>query len=180
VWRTGLVLALFSLLAASCGGDDASPPPRPVQLELLAPGDPATVDSARVQVRGRVTPAAAEVQVMGRPVDVTGGIFATQVDLEEGANVIDVAASSAGRRPATTAVRVVREVPVEIPALEGEDADDAIRELEGLGLKVARKKGGGLLDDLLPGGPGVCSLDPAPGTEVRRGTTVTVETAKTC
>jgi hypothetical protein len=120
------------------------------------------------------------VHVLGRRVDVTGGTFATEVDLDEGANLIDVAASAAGRRATSTAVRVVREVPVEIPDLEGEDARSAIEELRALRLVVQTRDGGGLLDDLLGGDEAVCSISPEPGTEVRPGATVTVETARSC
>jgi hypothetical protein len=127
-----------------------------------------------------VTPAASDVQVLGRRVDVSGGRFATEVALEEGANLVDVAASAAGRRPASTAVRIVRVTPVEIPELEGESASDAVERLEDLGLEVETRRGGGILDDLLPGGLDVCRLDPPAGTEVRPGSTVTVEAARSC
>jgi hypothetical protein len=178
--RTGLLL-LFALgAAAGCGDDTPAPPPRPVQLEVLSPSDGGTVQSARVQVRGRVTPSGAEVRVLGRGVDVSGGTFATAVALEEGANLVDVAAAAPGRRPASTAIRVLRVTPVRIPDVEGEDAEDAVGQLEDLRLEVETRRGGGLLDDLLPGGLGVCSLDPPAGTEVRPGSTVTVEVARSC
>lgn len=151
-----------------------------MELVVVAPADGSTTDGEQVQVRGRVTPAAAEVHVLGRRVDVTGGTFVTEVDLDEGANLIDVAASAAGRRATSTAVRVVREVPVEIPDLEGEDARSAIEELRALRLVVQTRDGGGLLDDLLGGDEAVCSISPEPGTEVRPGATVTVETARSC
>jgi hypothetical protein len=180
VVRRSLVF-VCALAVAGCGGDDEpSPAPRPVQLVVSAPADGGTVEAERVEVRGRVTPAASDVQVLGRRVDVSGGSFVTEVPLEEGANLVDVAASSAGRRPASTAVRVVRIRPVEIPDLVGEDVEEAIEQLEDLRLEVETRRGGGILDDLLPGGLGVCSLDPEPGTEVRPGTTVTVEAARSC
>jgi hypothetical protein len=174
-------LLLFGVvLVAGCGDDAPSPPPPRVQLEVLAPADGRTVEDDSVEVRGRVTPAASEVQVRGQAVDVSGGTFVTQVALDEGANLIDVSASAARRRPTSTAVRVVRVSPVEIPDLVGEDAEEAIEQLEDLRLEVETRRGGGLLDDLLPGGLNVCAIDPAPGTEVRRGSTITVEVARSC
>jgi beta-lactam-binding protein with PASTA domain len=179
MWRPALIVVAVAV--AGCGGDDPpSPPPRPVQLEVVAPADGRTVESGHIEVRGRVVPAEADVQVLGRRVDVTGGRFATEVELEEGANLVDVAASAGRRRPASTAVRVVRVTPVEIPELEGEDAEEAIEQLEDLRLEVEIRRGGGLLDDLLPGDRSVCALDPPAGTEVRPGSTVTVEVARSC
>ena len=176
------LIAVLCLAPAGCGGEDEppAPPPRGVLLTLSAPSDAATVSDERVEVRGRVVPSAAQVRVLGRRVEVRDGRFAAEVELDEGANVIDVAASASGRRPASTAVRVVREVPVEIPDLEGADADEAVAELRALRLEVRTTEGGGLLDDLLPGEEGVCALDPEAGTKVRPGTTVTVEVAKGC
>jgi hypothetical protein len=178
--RRPILLILLVAVAGCGGGDRTSQPPPAVRLTLLGPADATTVEAGEVTVRGRVAPKTAEVRVRGERVDVTGGEFSTTVALDEGANLVDVSASASGRRPATTALRVVREVPVEIPALEGEPADEAIERLEQLGLEVERRRGGGLLDDLLPGDPEVCSLEPAPGTRVKRGTTVTVEVARTC
>jgi hypothetical protein len=177
--RLGLLLVV--LLTGGCGGGDTpAPAPRAVQLVVLAPSDGGTVEGERVEVRGRVTPAASVVQVLGRTVDVDGGTFATEVALDEGANVIDIAASAPGRRPSSTAVRVLRVSPVEVPDLVGENAEDAVEQLEELRLEVETRRGGGLLDDLLPGGLDVCALDPAPGTEVRQGATVTIEVARSC
>ena len=175
-----------ALLAAAvalggCGGDD--PPARalaPVRLELVAPADASTIDADAVEVRGRVTPASAEVRVLGDPVDVVGGAFSRTVPLEEGANLVDVTAGARGRRPASTALRVVREVPVEVPDLAGEAPEAAVERLEALGLVARQREGGGILDDLLPSDPGVCGTDPGPGTSVRPGTTVEVEVARAC
>ena len=180
--RRPVLIAVCVLVAASgCGGEDEPAAPlRGIQLELTAPADAATVSDERVAVRGRVTPVRSEVFVAGRPVRVEGGTFAAEVELDEGANIVDVAASHAGRRAASTAVRVVREVPVEVPDLEGEEADPAIRTLEALGLEVERTDGGGLLDDLRGGEDAVCETDPPPGTEVRPGSTVEVVVARAC
>ena len=52
--------------------------------------------------------------------------------------------------------------------------------LADVGLVPEVTERGGLLDELLPGEPAVCEQDPEPGTEVRRGTTVRVEVARSC
>ena len=179
MWRPAL-LSVCVLALAGCGDEPPSPPPPAVELTIVAPEDPATVDAASVDLRGRVVPARSEVYVRGSRVEVVAGSFTASVPLEEGANVVDVAASATGRRPASTAVRVVREVPVEIPAVEGEPADESIAALERLGLRVERSEGGGILDDLLPGDPEICRLDPPAGARVKRGSTVSVITARSC
>src|SRR5215207_4465072 len=103
------VLAL-AVLAAACGEEPRPPRAEPqVQLTLAAPGDAGTTRDEAVEVSGSVKPARASVTVLGREVDVDGGRFATKVALEPGANLIDVAASAAGRRPDFAALRVVRE-----------------------------------------------------------------------
>lgn len=174
-------LVLLVALAAGCGGGDrAAAPVRAVQLDVLSPADAATVEDGDVVVRGRVRPSASSVRVLGREVEVAGGTFSAPVDLEEGANLVDVAASAPGRRPASTAVRIVREVPVEVPELDGAEPQEAREALEGLGLQPRLARGGGLLDSLLPGEIGVCSTDPEAGSRVRPGTPVAVEVAKVC
>jgi PASTA domain/Glucodextranase, domain B len=180
--RRLLLLPLVLACALSgCGGDDRPAAPlRAVQLSLSNPADAGTVEGDAVEVTGRVVPSASTVQVLGRDVDVSAGSFTTEVALEEGANLIDVTASAPGRRPVSTALRVVREVPVEIPDLRGDDPEEAVQTLEGLGLEAETRRGGGLLDDLLPGEIAVCATDPEDGTRVRPGTTVTLEVAKVC
>ena len=182
--RPSALVALLlpcALVCVACGGDQApSAPARAVRLELTAPADAAVVDGDAVTVRGRVSPASSTVQVMGEDVDAGQGTFAVRIELEPGANIVDVAASAPGRRPVTTAVRVVRRMPVEIPDLRGEAVDGATERLQALGLRVDTKEGGGLLDRLLPGEPRVCRSDPGAGERVRPGTTVTIEVGKGC
>jgi hypothetical protein len=177
-----LASAGLGLGLAACGEEEpAAPKVLPaVQLDVTGPDDAATVDGDAVQVSGTVSPPGAVVTVLGRDVSVSGGAFSTEVALEEGANLIDVAAVAAGRRPATTAVRVVREVPVTVPDVEGDDLESASERLEALGLRVETEKGGGLFDDLLPGDPGVCQTDPGEGERVAPGSTVRVQVAKSC
>jgi len=89
-------------------------------------------------------------------------------------------ATARGRGPALTALRVRREVPVAVPDLGGLAVAAVEEKLGAAGLGVDVERGGGLLEELLPGEPAVCEQDPGPGTKVRRGTTVHVVVAKSC
>jgi hypothetical protein len=169
--RPLIVFACLAAVAAGCGGDDgerAQRAPLPVVLKVT------------VEVRGTVEPARAEVLVLGQEAAVSGGTFTAEVPLAPGANVIDVMATARGRGPAMTAVRVTRELPVEVPDLGGLDLAEAQEQAAAAGLELEVTEGGGLFDDLLPGEPAVCDQDPSPGEEVRRGTTVQVEVRRAC
>jgi len=181
-----LVLACLCAAAATgCGGGNeprrAQRPSPPVDLRVNEPADMATVRSETVEVKGMVRPAGASVLVVGQKAPVSGGgSFTATVPLEPGANVIDVMASAAGRTPALTAFRVTREMPVTVPDLGGKSEAEVDKALAGVGLKPEVEKGGGLIEDLLPGDPAVCQQDPSAGTQVRRGTTVHVVVSKSC
>jgi hypothetical protein len=182
ILAAGCVLAVA---AAGCGGGDdgdqrTARAPDPVELSIAAPSDAEVVRESTVEVRGSVQPRAAEVTVLGRPAAVAGGAFSASVPVQPGANVIDVIATADGRTPAMTAVRVTYELPVPVPDLEGLTVEEAQAEIDEAGLVLAVEYGGGLLEDLLPGDPGVCEQDPEPDTEVRRGTTVDVAVEKSC
>ena len=125
-------------------------------------------------------PAGAQVRVMGERADVSGGTFRAKVGLEPGPNVIDVIATARGRGTAMTAFRVTRELPVEVPDLDGLQVQEVEDKLSEAGLRAQVDERGGLIEELLPGEPAVCEQDPEPGTEVRRGTTVRVEVSKSC
>src|SRR3954467_8595435 len=153
-------VVVFACLAAAavtgCGSDDgqkrAQRPATPVALRVTAPVDMTTVRSETVRVTGTVEPAGAAVLVVGQKAPVSGGgSFTATVPLEPGANVIDVMATAAGRTPALTAFRVTRELPVTVPDLGGKTVADVEKALAGLGLKPDVEKGGGLIEDLLPG-----------------------------
>jgi hypothetical protein len=178
----GAGCAALALPLAGCAGGDPGPEPplRPVRLHVSAPADTAIVRGATVDVRGRVSPSGAKVWVLGRPAQVSGGSFTAVVPLEHGPNVVDVAATARGRRAALAAFRVTRDERVRVPDLAGVAADDVEREVEPLGLRVEVRRGGGLLDRLLPGDPVVCEQEPAAGTPVRRGRTVRVVVARSC
>lgn len=180
--RRGIVIGvLWLFLVAGCGGDDPSPALLSrVVLTVSAPSDGAVVRGGNVDVRGRVTPAVAEVTVLGRPALVTAGRFSAVVPLEPGANVVDVIATAPRRRPALAAVRVTRDVLVTVPQLAGVEEDELEGVLEPLGLRAEVERGGGILDVLRPGAYAVCAQEPRAGARVRRGRSVRVVVAKRC
>lgn len=167
---------------AGCAADEPAPAPRleSVRLQITQPGDGTVVRGGNVDVRGRVTPAASEVTVLGRPALVTDGRFTAVVPLEPGANVIDVIAAAPRRRPALKALRVTRDVLVTVPQLSGVEEDELERVLEPLGLRAEVRRGGGILDLLRPGPALVCEQEPEAGTRVRRGRSVRVVVANRC
>jgi len=179
-----LVFACLAAAVAGCGGGEeprAQKPPRPVELDVTSPVDMATVRAASVEVRGTVSPAGASVRVLGQAATVSGGgTFSARVPLDPGNNVIDVMATARGRGPGLAAFRVTREVPVEVPDLDGLEVAAVQEKLDAVGLGVEVERGGGLLEELLPGEPAVCEQDPEPGAKVRRGTLVHVVVAKSC
>jgi Glucodextranase, domain B/PASTA domain len=175
---TALVVALI----AGCGGEDrtAQKPPPPVRLQVTAPIDLGVVAVGTVEVRGSVSPRNAQVQVQGHRAHVSGGTFTASVPLEQGPNVIDVAATAGHRSAALTAFRVTREQRVTVPDLAGVGADDAKERIARRGLHLESKRGGGFLDSLVPSGLAVCQQSPAAGDQVRRGATVHVIVARAC
>jgi hypothetical protein len=186
--RAHPLLAVTCLAAAlvvdGCGGDgdpQASRTLAGVVLEVRAPSDLAVVRDGTVEVSGSVAPGRADVWVLGQSAQVSGGTFSATVPLEPGSNVIDVIATAPGRESAMTAVRVTREVLVEVPDVAGADEDEARGRLSDVGLKAdVEKADGGLLDELLPGEATVCTQDPHAGARVRRGTAVHVVVSKGC
>jgi glucodextranase-like protein/PASTA domain-containing protein len=179
---TLLIVACLAT-AAGCGGDGnerAQRPLAPVKLNVNEPNDMAVVQSDTVEVQGTVEPAGATVRVLGDEAEVSGGTFRAQVTLDPGPNVIDVIATARGRGTAMTAFRVTRELPVEVPDLDGLQVQEVEDKLSEAGLRPQIDQRGGLIEELLPGEPAVCQQDPEPGTEVRRGTTVRVEVSKSC
>jgi hypothetical protein len=180
--RAVLAACVLTLLAG-CGGNEeprAARAPEPVELKVDAPDDLAVVREGTVEVRGTVVPRNASVEVLGEPAAVSGGEFSATAPVQPGSNVIDVIATAEGRAPTMTAVRVTYELPVPVPDLEGLTVEEAEAEVDEAGLVLEVRYGGGLLEDLLPGDPGVCEQDPEPDTEVRRGTTVAVAVEKSC
>jgi hypothetical protein len=179
-----LLGASLALLAGSCGGggagDRAARALPSVRMHVIAPIDSATTGGTSVTVRGRVDPPDASVRILGVPAEVVAGTFSASVDLDPGANVIDLAATAPGHGPALTAVRVMREMPIRLPDLSGLTADAARKRVEALGLRFESQDAGGLFEKLLPGDPGVCQQDPSPGADAKRGSTVRVYVAKRC
>ena len=173
----GLVVAL-----AGCGGGDrtAEKPPPPVRLQVTSPVDLGVVAAGTVEVRGSVSPRGAQVQVQGHRARVSGGTFTASVPLEQGSNVIDVAASARRRSAALTAFRITREQRVTVPDLAGVDVSDAKARIARRGLRLKSTRGGGFLDSLVPSGVAVCQQSPAAGDQVSRGATVRVIVARAC
>ena len=181
--RRSLTIAgcALAVLATACGETPEPPREEPlVRLALTTPADAAVVRAESVAISGTVKPAAATVQVLGNDVAVERGRFTAEVALEPGANLIDVAASAEGRRPAFAAMRVVREQRVPLPDVVGGDADTAQEQLEGLGLEVRTQDDGGFFDPILPGDPKVCEMQPGAGEQVLPGTEVTLLVARDC
>jgi hypothetical protein len=175
-----LVLLAIPLAVAACGAS-ARPASGPrVTLSLSAPGDAKPVRAESVRVEGTVSPSAASVEVNGKAASVNGGSFSADVSLEPGENVIDVTASAPGRRPDADAVRVTRDMRVEIPDLAGQPREAAESRLKGLGLDVDEERSGNFLDRFFGGEEQVCELHPGAGELVEPGTTVTVTVAPNC
>jgi hypothetical protein len=176
-------LALLAVLAApaGCGGQDRQPPDPPaVRLAISAPADTAVVQDDTVEIAGRVSPARAAVSVLGEPTPVSGGAFSKRVHLDEGANVIDVAATMPGRSPAFAAVRVTHDPRVTVPDLTGVEEHDASRRLSELRLDPTVEHVGGLFDAFRGGPRRTCETDPPAGARLEPGTEVVVRSAKRC
>jgi hypothetical protein len=179
--RRALPVLLALLALAGCGGDDPPPPdPAAVRLTIEAPADTATVKEDSVELRGRVQPARASVEVQGEKAAVSNGAFSKVVSLREGMNVIDVSATSPGRSAAFAALRVTYDPRVTVPDLAGEVDEDAAAKVEALGLDVELDSVGSLFDELRSGPRRVCETEPPAGATVDPGTTVTLKTAKSC
>jgi hypothetical protein len=173
--------ACAAAMLPGCGGSDSPSAPRErVRLQVSAPADGALVRGGTVEVRGSVSPASAEVSVVGRPALVTQGQFTVVVPIEPGVNIVDVAASATRRRPAFAALRVTRDVLVTVPDLTGVVEQDIDGRLEPLGLRASVQRDGGILDILRPGDRAVCEQEPAGGARVRRGRTIRVVVSKAC
>ena len=175
--RRLICLLAAGLVLAACGEAERPASEPRVSLKLDVPSDGGSVRAETVAVRGRVTPADAAVRVGGRDAEVNGGEFSAEVPLIPGGNVIDITATAPGRRPATDAVRVERDIRVKVPSLLGVASDDAVAALRKLDLKERVNEGGSWLDRVLGGAMEVCATTPPAGTLVDPESTVTLETA---
>jgi hypothetical protein len=178
--RRLLLLLAAGLVLGACGETPRPATAPRVQIKLDVPDDGGSVLDDRVAVRGTVTPADSVVHVAGEEADVDGGEFSAEVGLEPGGNVIDITATAPGRRPATDAVRVLRDMRVRVPKLVGLEPDAATPALRSIGLTAAEEREGSWIDRLLPGGVTVCETRPAAGALVDRGTDVTLVTRREC
>ena len=168
-------------LVLSACGETPRPATQPrVTIKLSAPDDGGLTRDGRVEIRGTVSPADASVRVAGEDAQVSGGEFSAEVEIQPGGNVIDVAATAAGRRPATDAVRVKRDMRVPVPDVVGEGPDQALDALKTAGLAPVEERGGSWIDRLLPGDIQVCAISPKAGALVDKDTRVVIQTAREC
>jgi hypothetical protein len=177
----GLLVCLAALPVAACGSVSRPVPP-PLRLTIESPRDGARTLARQVLVRGRVAPSsgAATVLVAGRRIEVSAGSFSVPVAVRPGSNVIDVLAGAPRARPAMSAVRIYRELPVTMPDLAGQSAPVATADLRRLGLKPRVSDQGGFFQSLLPLSKHVCATVPPAGRALAPGSYVSVEIAKVC
>ena len=176
-----VVVPLIAALTLAACGEEPRPASEPrVRLKLDVPSDGRAVRAERVTVSGKVTPGDAAVRVAGADAEVDGGQFSAEVELEPGGTVIDVTATAPGRRAATDAVRVLRDMRVEVPQLVGDEVDAAKTELRDSELRAVEERGGSWLDRLIPGPVTVCATRPRAGTLVELRSQVVLETARDC
>jgi hypothetical protein len=98
---TGFAVAA---VLAGCGEEE----PKVASVTVTAPADGSSTRESRITVRGTVTPANAQVTVMGRNAQVANGVFTVSVPLKSGNNDIDVLATGPDVTPGTTTILVKR------------------------------------------------------------------------
>ena len=91
------------------------------------------------------------------------GEFTADVELQPGGNVIDVTATSPGRRSATDAVRVVRDMRVDVPNVVGQSPDDATAALKDAGLDGRSRSAAAAGSTACSAAPQVCATRPPAG-----------------
>ena len=178
--RRLLLLLAAGLALSACGETPRAATQPRVTLKLTAPDDGGTTRDERVEIRGTVSPGDASVRVGGEDAEVSGGEFVAEVELLPGGNVIDVAATASGRRPASDAVRVERDMRVPVPELVGLEVEPATDALKAAGLEPVEERAGSWIDRLLGGTIQVCAISPPAATLVEKGTRVVMQTAREC
>jgi Glucodextranase, domain B/PASTA domain len=150
-------------------------------VSLVLPADGTTTLAPTVLVRGTVvSPSLATVLVAGRRARVSGATFSAQVPIAPGSNVIDVLAGARGANAAMSAVRVYRELPVNVPDVTGQSISAATEQLRRLGLSAKVYDETNFFQRLLPISTQVCTMDPPAATAVAPGSAVALEVAKVC
>jgi bacillopeptidase F len=171
-----------------------------LKVVLTAPADGQKVTGKTVVVRGTVTPASADVMVLGHRAKVTSGVFQRKISLDTGDNHIDVVATMGGADPATTTIDVTRKAPavhhakkkankqpapapqpttVAVPNEIGERLDVAKDDLASAGLG-SKEIGGGTFGVVVESNWTVCETKPAPGAQVEKGTRVKLIIDREC
>jgi hypothetical protein len=177
--RRLIVLLAAGLLLSACGETPQPTTEARVRLKLDAPDSGGSTREDHIAVSGTVTPADSSVEVMGVQAPVTGGQFTADIKLQPGGNVIDITASSPGRRSTADAVRVMRDMRVDVPDVLGKTPEDATAALQDTDLVAELSEDDNWLDRLL-GAPQVCSTTPPAGAPVDKGTKVTLHIARDC
>ena len=143
--RRLICLLAAGLVLAACGEAERPATEPRVSLKLDVPSDGGSV---RAETRRRARDGHARRRRGPRraasDADVHGGEFSAEVALIPGGNVIDITATAPGRRPATDAVRVLRDMRVKVPPLVGRESDAAVAALRKLDLKAREIEGGSL------------------------------------
>jgi Glucodextranase, domain B/PASTA domain len=176
--RAALIATVCVVALVGCGSA-VRPAPPPVRLTIDRPADGLTTLADQVLVSGTAA-GAATVLVAGRPVPVTGGSFSVQVPVKPGTNVIDVLAGAPRAQDAMNAVRVVRQLPVRVPNLDGQAPSAAVGVLNRLGLRPRVRDVGGFLQSLLPMSERVCATSPPAGRLLPPRSAVEVQIAEIC
>jgi beta-lactam-binding protein with PASTA domain len=79
-----------------------------------------------------------------------------------------------------TAIRIYREVMVQVPDVVGQKPSDAVDQLKAKGLEPQTENSDGGFGFFIPGSQTVCATDPDAGSKVEPGATVKVLTGKLC
>jgi hypothetical protein len=107
--RIRAVLAVMIVAALpACGGAADEPKAEAVRVQVIAPPDGSSVGSERVTIRGTVSPADANVQILGNAVQVGNGVFTGSVPLHVGSNTIDIVASAPNATPTSVTINIRR------------------------------------------------------------------------
>jgi beta-lactam-binding protein with PASTA domain len=176
-----LVIPACCVAITACGQAITRAPAPRVRLQLRSPADGTGVPTPSITVSGTVSPARAEVLVLGQRATVKpDGSFSTRVSLRDGVNLIDVLASLPHANGAMAAVRVERFALVAVPQVLGLTPRAARAALRAAGLVPKVRPISNPISSFLPLPNEVCSATPQPGAQIAPGSTVTLRTSNLC